>query len=283
MKAIAIVFTLAACAAAPAAAQGTADPNPGRITLSGGIDFANAYMFRGLRQDDTGLIMWPWADAAIDVFDGTEGLQNVVINVGTWNSLHTGETGSDSLSGKLWYESDFYTGVTLGLPRTVSVGALYTAYMSPNNAFSSVKEIAFRVGMDDTAAFTGISVRPYALVAFELDTSAGQGQADAGLEAGRYLEIGITPGWTNEWATLAFPFKTGWSLANYYELAGVDHSFGYFSAAATASVPLGAATQYGAWRLRGAAEFQALGDTPEAFNGGDQSKLIGSIGITFSY
>ena len=284
MKNLPVVLTavLAACTAAPAAAQG-ADPNPGRLTLTAGVDVANAYMFRGIRQDDTGVITWPWADAAIDVFDGSGGLQNVVINVGTWNSLHSGETGSDGPNEKLWYESDFYTGVTLGLPRTVSVGALFTAYTSPNNMFSSVKELAIRVGMDETAAFTNVSLRPYVLAAFEMATSPGQGQADGGLEAGRYLEIGIAPGWTNERATIAFPVKTGWSLSNYYELAGEDHAFGFLSAAAAASVPLGSATGYGAWTLRGTIEFQALGDTPEAFNGGDQSKIVGSVGITLTY
>jgi hypothetical protein len=30
-------------------------------------------------------------------------------------------------------------------------------------------------------------------------------------------------------------------------------------------------------------EFQSLGDTPEAFNLGDQSKVIGSVGIAFAY
>lgn len=84
-------------------------------------------------------------------------------------------------------------------------------------------------------------------------------------------------------ATIAFPIKVGLSLADYYELAGVDHTFGYFSIAATAAVPLGGTTEYGAWSARGGVEFQSLGDTPEAFNGGDQSKVIAWIGIGVSY
>jgi len=35
--------------------------------------------------------------------------------------------------------------------------------------------------------------------------------------------------------------------------------------------------------VHGGVEFQSLGDTPEAFNGGEQQKIIGSIGIGFSY
>lgn len=175
---------LVACLASPAAAQTPADPNPGRLTFTGGIDFTNAYMFRGLRQDDTGVIMWPSGDIGIDIFDGDEGLRNITVNVGTWNSLHTGNTGTDGPSGKLWYESDFYTTLTLGFARGVSLGATYTAYTSPNNSFSTVKEIAFRLALDDTGAFTGVTLRPYALAAFEMDTSPRLGQADGGLRAG---------------------------------------------------------------------------------------------------
>jgi hypothetical protein len=47
--------------ASPAWSQGSAvsDPNPGNLTLTGGIDFLNAYLFRGIPRDDTGVVMWP--------------------------------------------------------------------------------------------------------------------------------------------------------------------------------------------------------------------------------
>jgi hypothetical protein len=52
---------LLACLAVPATAQ-TADPNPGAITISGATDVTNAYMFRGIRQEDESLILWPYYD-----------------------------------------------------------------------------------------------------------------------------------------------------------------------------------------------------------------------------
>ena len=58
-------LVLITCLASEAAAQ--AAPNRGRITFIGGLDFANTYMFRGLRQDDTRLIMWPYAEAIADL------------------------------------------------------------------------------------------------------------------------------------------------------------------------------------------------------------------------
>ena len=88
------------------------DPNPGAITVTGSLDFLNQYMFRGIRQNSTGIAIWPAVDLGIAAYSGEGGLKSVGINFGTWNSLHTGDTGQDGPSGKLWYESDFYA--TLG-------------------------------------------------------------------------------------------------------------------------------------------------------------------------
>src|SRR5215510_5907432 len=90
-------------------AQTALDPNPGKVSLAATYDFTNAYMFRGLLQDDTRLIMFPFAEARIGLHDDSSGLNNVALRVGTWNSLNTGVTGSDGPSGKLWYESRFYS------------------------------------------------------------------------------------------------------------------------------------------------------------------------------
>ena len=98
---------------APAAAQ-SSDPNPGAVTLTGSMDASNAYLFRGIPQDDTGLILWPAADLGFALKSGGGTVRSVTVNVGTWNSLHTGITGADGPSGKLWYESDFWTGATIG-------------------------------------------------------------------------------------------------------------------------------------------------------------------------
>jgi hypothetical protein len=66
-------------------------------------------MFRGIRQHSTGMVLWPVADAGVALHAGDDGLKSVSLNLGSWNSLHTGDTGVDGPSGKLWYEADFYT------------------------------------------------------------------------------------------------------------------------------------------------------------------------------
>ena len=269
------------CINAPsAAAQTTSDPNGGRITLSGAFEITNAYLFRGLLQDDTGLTMWPSADAGIRLFSDTSG---TVLHVGTWNSLNTGLAGSDGPTHRLWYENRFYTRLNVALTEDIGVGATYTAYTSPNGSFSAVKEIAFKVGALANEAHSSAYFSPYALIAFELDTEPGLGQADGGREGGTYLELGAAPGWADAPVDLYFPIRVGLSLHNYYELAGVDHPFGFLSLGAHAQVPLARTSNYGAWNVHGGIDFYSLGDTPEAFNAGDQTKLVAFVGIGFTY
>jgi hypothetical protein len=282
------VLALLACFASTAAAQTTPAPttfdrNRGNITLTSSFDFVNAYLFRGLRQDDTRLIMWPSADAGIRLHSGTGTVKEAVLHVGSWNSLHTGVNGSQGPSGRLWYESDFYSTLALQFDGGINLGTTYTAYTSPNSSFSTVKELSFKLDGDDSAAPAGLVLRPHALIAFELDTAPGQGQADGGQNAGTYLELGVAPGWSDDPVEITFPIKVGLSLNDYYELAGVDHGFGFLSLGAMATVPLGRTTSYGQWNVHGGFEFLSLGDTPEAFNAGEQQKLVGSGGLGFSY
>lgn len=270
-------------AVTPARAVAQDDPNPGALTTSGGIDFLNQYMFRGVRQNSTGVAMWPWADLGIAAYSGDGGLKSVGVNLGTWNSLHTGDTGADGPSGKLWYESDFYATLGLGFGGGVSLSTTYTAYTSANSMFSTVKELMFKLAVDDSARLGKAAIKPYFIVAREFDTAPGLGQADGGADAGTYFELGIAPGYAGSKASLAVPVKVGLSLGNYYELAGEDHKFGYFSLAGIVTVPIGATTKYGAWNVHFGAEYQRLGETTAFFNSGEKSQGIVSGGIGFSY
>jgi hypothetical protein len=291
-------LAFAACVPAIAAAQtiGPAqtavDANPGKVSLVATYDFTNAYMFRGLLQNDlhmtpdgpeTGLWMFPFAEGRFDLHDDDDGVTDVAVRIGTWNGLSTGGAGTAGPSGKLWYESRFYSAVDVTFGEGITVGGGYTAYPSPNNSFSTVKELSFRVSADERTRPAGLALRPHALVALEFDTAPALGQADGGLGAGTYLELGVAPGLNESGFALAFPVRLGLSLNDYYELAGVDHKFGYLSLGAIASVPLVRSPAFGGLDLHGGVEFLSLGDTPEAFNGGDQSKIIGTIGVGFSY
>lgn len=271
----------AACFASTADAQ-PAGQNQGRITWVGGLDFSNAYMFRGLLQDDTKVILWPFAEAAAELARADDGLQSLTLHIGTWNSLHTGATGLDAIPPELWYESDIYGTLAAGFLDGVVVSGTYMVYTSPSNRFSTIQELIFKATVDDIGT-SGIGINPHALVAFELTASPGLGQADGGQNGGTYLEIGATPGWNDALVNLKFPIKLGFSLNDYYELGAVDHKFGYLSLAAVATVPFATGSDFGSWNVHGGVEFLSLGNTPEAFNRGDQTKLVASVGVSFTY
>jgi len=256
----------------PVAAQTSGDPNPGAITLTGSMDVSNAYLFRGIPQDDTGLILWPAADLGLMLKSGSGTVRSITVNVGMWNSLHTGITGADGPNGKLWYESDFWTSVGVGFAGGVRVAATYTAYTSPNGAFPSVKELSFKA----SAGVRGTN--PYALVAFELE-----GQADGGAVEGRYLELGAAPHLGLSGLTVAVPVKVGLSLDGYYEGLRGDERFGFFSVGGNVTVPISnERSRFGRWNLHGGADYVRLGDS-NALRLGENSKVIISAGIGLSY
>jgi hypothetical protein len=289
-------FGLLTFTAAPATAQNAPDPNPGNLTLIGNVDFTNAYMFRGIRQDDTRVIIQPSAELDIGLQSASSGLKSTSLNIGTWNSLHTGDAGLRSATSglgcacdKIWYESDFYTTLAFGFTGG-TLGITYTAYTSPSAGFNNVKELMFKFGGDDSAALGKAALHPWVIAAVEFDADNGH-QADGGSEAGKYLELGVSPGYSGSTASVAVPIKVGLSIGDYYELNEgtalvpnfVDHRFGYFSIAGIATVPIGGTTSYGGWNFHAGVEYQKLGDTTKAFNNGDSSKVIGSAGFGFTY
>jgi hypothetical protein len=284
VRAVLAGLALLALSAAPAAAQTPADPNPGALTFSGAFDVPTLYYFRGLRQEfDPKLTMWPYADLKIDLMSGTGGLKSTAINFGVWNSLHTGTSGTGG-NGKLHYEEDFYAALTFGFARSVGFTTQWTSYTSPNAGFSTVKEILFKVSQ-------GSKFAPYGLVGFELDTAPAVGQADGGDKAGTYAELGIGPSWPlgGKGVTVAVPVKLGFSLKDYYELAGVDHKFGYLDVGALFTFPFTSVpSKFGTWNFHAGADAFAFGDTTEAFNADKDGKthagaFTAVFGIGVSY
>jgi len=271
-----MVLGLISCLASPAAAQ---------VVVTGGLDVTNQYSFRGIRQNFSGVSIWPYVDFGGTPFKGDGSLKSASLNVGSWNAfnseIHDFTNRDGDISSNKWYESDIYATLGLGFGGGVSLGTTYTSYTSPGNYFSHVKEIAFKLGVDDSARLGKGALKPYALVAFELDD---HGQADAGHHNGTYLELGIAPGISGGRATLAIPVKVGLSAHNYYEFGtGSDSKFGYFSIAGMVTVPAGPH-----FNVHGGVEVQAYGDNLKAYNAygdsGDRAATaIGSVGLGFAF
>ena len=263
----------------PVFAQQPSSPTSDVVVVAAGIDVANHYVFRGVRQNSTGMVAWPFADFTARVLSSDGPLKRVTVHGGFWNSLNTGDTGTDGPMASGWYESRLWGGVDFSLGRGVSVGTSYTSYMSPNDLFTTAKEVGIRVAMNDSQSSGRAAVHPYALVAMEIDAAPGVGQLDGGLHAGWYLEVGATPGYSGNRVSLTFPIKVGLSLSDYYELGNEDNRFGFASVGGFVSVPLGRASKIGRLHARGGLEVMRLGETTRLFNGGDRFQTRASIGV----
>jgi hypothetical protein len=257
-----------------AAAQGSVPPaNAGAVKLTAGVDVPSLYYFRGIRQEtDPRVTLWPYGDVGITLASAANGLKSVAVNLGVWNSLHTGSSGLKGQSKQLHYEEDFYSTLTLGFS-AAAVSAKYIAYTSPNQSYTTDKEVDFQLTGTQKYA-------PYGLVAFEL----GKGEADGGKKKGTYLELGAAPNWPLGTATFSVPVVVGLSLKNYYEGANGDRKFGYLDVGGMITVPFSSAqSRYGSWNVHGRADYMRFGNTTKAFNKGKASGywVMGGIGLSY--
>jgi hypothetical protein len=274
-----------AAAAQPAADEGAPAK---KVTLTAGIDFVSAYLFRGIFQEDSGVIAPPYADVGVSVYSGEGALKSVTLNGGIWNSLHSGPSGSgnDAIERSAWYEADYYGSVTFQVGQW-KPGALYTSYTSPNDAFGTVHELAGVLAYDDSGS--AFPLNPKAIVAVELK---GQGDGGGGLEdggnKGTYFEFGVRPvvpmsAHPKYPVSLAIPAKLGLSLKDYYEGASGSNRFGYFDLGGIISVPLAFMNGRSSWDLHGGLDLLWLGDNMQTLNGGDRVKPVFSIGVGVVY
>ena len=261
----AVTALAAVLTASPAWAQDAAPAAP-PVVITGALDVTNQYNFRGIRQNTDGVSVWPYVDFGFTPFRGDAALKTVSVNVGTWNALNS------QIDDNKWYESDVYATLGLGFSKA-ALAFTYTSYTSPADLFAHVKEIAVKASFDDSAALGRGALKPYVLVAFEMDN-----QADAGANEGTYIELGVAPGYAGSRASLAVPIKVGLSGSDYYEFGtGTDSKFGYFSLGGIVTVPMGAHAN-----VHGGVEFQAFGDNLKAYNGQDTVGLV-TIGLGFAF
>ena len=256
-------------------AQSAPDPNPGALTFTGGLDAPTVYVFRGFVQErDPRITLFPYGDIGIALKSAPDGSQRLGVNIGVWNSLQTGSSGTNGYYEHAHYQENFYTTLSLALSARLTVGATYTAYTSPNNMFNTVTELSIKVA--HTSRFN-----PYGIVAAEL----GENSADSGVKKGTYVELGVGPRYgVGSKLRVAVPVKLGVSAKDYYELGGVDHRFGFLDVGAVASWPLtGSTSRFGVWNVHGGVEWFTFGDTTRAFNQGDKSKVVATVGVGVTY
>ena len=254
------------------------------VSGSFGIDFTNKYFFRGILQENQGVIAQPWWELGYDIWrDESGSLRKLDLTFGQWNSLHDGPTGTEG-GNAMWYESDFHIGLEGMVGERLGVGMAYVAYHSPNGQFGTIEELVFTGKYDDRGQlFESLvsGLQPSVELAFELD-----GQRDNGSHVGIYLGLGIEPwfvigrmGETD--IRLSLPATMGLSLRDYYEDgAGNDDFFGVLDVGAEVSVPMDfLPPRAGPWDASAGLHWLLLGDNNADIPGADGSELVFSIGV----
>lgn len=259
-----------------------ADDAGSAISVQLNLDFTNAYFYRGIRQQDKGLIIQPAARLTTRLVDDAEFKLDCFI--GTWNSF--GPNAGTQTGGLIedWYESDLFGGFTL-THGTLSLTTSYTFLTSPSDAFQTVEELGFTLALDDSEWMKEFALKPYATLAIETGANGSDGPD---LDNGVYLELGITPGFSFDVdrtpITLTFPASVGLSLSDYYQGGGGgDDTFGFAQIGAKASIPLGEPSRFGTWTLNAGVSLLFLGEQTEAFNSGDDIEAIGTVGLQWSF
>jgi len=276
---------LAALGLAGAAAAEDEDAGPlSRFSGSLGVDFTNAYIFRGIVQEDDGFIAQPWAELRYNLYSSETGLiRDVTVGGGVWSSFHSEETLASNAPTWL-YETDWYPVVSLGLPAGLTLSTYYYFYTSPNDAFRTVQELNFKLAWDDSEALGRFAMAPWINLAIETHRSS------FGPDEGVGVQMGVEPRlWTFEHetypVTLSFPVELGLAVDDYYEdERGSENAFGYLSWGLKMSVPLAfMPKELGEWSLGVAVKgFYFSDDLSVANDGHDfQPVVVGSFGVSF--
>ncbi len=261
--------------AAPANKTVTEVAKESCITGDLGFDITNAYFFHGIRQEDNGFIIQPYADLYFKVYSGSGFLTSLSVDLGIWNSFHSNRGVASTTSN--WYEFDFSAGLTATLAEKWTLGAAFKYYGSPGDYFGNAYTLAFKLGYDDKDLLGAFSLQPYVLVEWELD-----GKSANGSDTGVYYEVGLTPNVDLGPVNLAFPLRAGFGSSDYYF---ADEGYGYFSAGATATYALKFVPEcLGEWSVSGNVTYLNLGDGAQASNGGgDENQWIFTGGLKVAF
>ncbi len=267
--------------------------NTGAFSFAAGLDITTHYFFRGINQEDSELIAQPWAEVSVGVYEGDTTIDNGVLTLGIWNSMHSEQTAAtpNGTGPDWWYESDLYIALNVDIGEKWGGSVIYTAYTSPNDAFGTIHEIALGLSFDDAQCWedAGISapgfggLQPYILVAFESDGSA------FGADEGIYLELGIEPTFTlcdsqDFPLTLHIPVTVGLSISDYYDSGTDQDTFGFLDIGLIVTMPLqDVPADHGTWEVHAGLDFMWLGENVDVVNTGDNFDVVASLGISMEY
>lgn len=273
--------------AAPAAAAEAKGPNTGRVGLVLGADWASAYYFRGiLNEENGGNNVQPYGEIGFKLLQNMGALTHLQIGGGFWNNWHYGGgTVVEPSDPKFWYEADVYAKVNALWWDVLTTGVTYTYYTSPNGSFTSYADVGLYANLSDSKWLGAFALNPSIIFAFETKGEALPADGKKGI----YMQLGLAPGYTfldgSQFpVNISLPLTFGFSLKDYYTVNGQDQTFGYFSGGPLITVPLNfIPNTFGNWSLKAGVQFLVLNSNLKAVNNNNGFAPIGSVGLSLTY
>jgi hypothetical protein len=273
----------------PAATPATgaeAAPNTGRVSLTLGADWASAYYFRGIvNEQNGGNNVQPYGEIGFKLLDNVGPLTSLVIAPGVWNNWHYGGgTVVEPSDPQFWYEADLYIKLTATWWEVFTTSVTYTYYVSPNDSFTSYADVGLGFSLNDSKWLGAFALNPSLLFAFE---TKGEALAADG-QKGIYMGIGLAPGYTffensSFPVNVSLPMTFGFSVKDYYTVNGQNQTFGYFSGGPLITLPLKfIPSTFGNWALKGGVQFLKLNSNLKTVNFNDSFVPIGSVGLSLT-
>lgn len=271
-----------AAALASTQAQAAMDKIPWNeaLTLSGGVDVVSSYVFRGYEYQDSGYIVQPWAQLNATAWECGD-TYSLTPYIGVWGDIQEEEQPGDK---HLW-ETDYYAGVDFRMADW-TLGAIYTLYSAPGDAFDDIYEFGLRLSYNDSklAKKVGLPVALQPYVAWYKETS----DQNVGGSQDQYGEVGLVPSLTidNFPLRFTFPIAAGLSVDDYYfDKSGNNELLGFVSAGAYAFYDLPWGERFGTWTLYGGGTYYFLNaDSAKLASGEDRDyEIVGKVGLSFTY
>ncbi len=140
--------------------------------VSVGVDFASAYVFRGVTFND-GMVLQPYIEAS------------GAMTLGVWANHDIGDY-NDAVEGGQFSEIDLYASYDLPI-EVVGVSLGYTEYTYPHGSADADREVSLSLSKEFTVA-EGVPLTPSIGVYYGLDGGIGKDlYIEAGLEASKDL------------------------------------------------------------------------------------------------
>ncbi|NJL31361.1 MAG: hypothetical protein HC898_06870 [Phycisphaerales bacterium] len=267
--------------------------NAGKVSVTLGVDWVTQYFFRGINQNNNGIIIQPYADLGFLLWEGDGPINSVSANIGLWGSFVDNHSPS-ALFGtpNTFQELDLYAGVSVGFLDDFKLSVVYQNYKYPDlGGRTQTQELILKLAYDDSELMGPFTMNPYVLYAVEIDDTVGAGNAIAGDE-GQYAELGIAPSMTifeseDYPITLTLPMAAGFSIDGYYvdNTFGDNELWGFVSVGAMFSTPLSfIPADYGSWTLTAGPQVLFLnGDANNGMVNGSDVVFLAKMGISMAY